>query len=323
MALAKKCKQKLGNIYNRLRKTASLWASDCGAPPANLDGLQRNLEQFIEQRLKYYFRMRQPFYLDPSIQKLMTHTVDDQRVFLDTHDPHITIHVLETGLWEEFTRHAIQTLLRPGQTFLDVGANVGLISLYASLINGPTGKLYCFEAMPNTFRILKDNIELNGLLGRAVLEQKAVYSHNAQIEFEYFASHAGMSGMKVSDERVKLFDSQIEKIQVDAVALDNYFSPGTKIDLMKVDVEGFEYNVVLGAQRLIRENPHIKILMEYLCNDMKQALGPDVVAKLLAFFQAEGFKVYELKADSFMPLEYGAYLTDYHGCDVLFSRDPV
>ena len=66
-----------------------------------------------------------------------------------------------TGTYEKGTLFIIGNILSEGDTFVDVGANIRLMSLFATSIVKDTGKIIAFEPNPETMRILKSNIELN------------------------------------------------------------------------------------------------------------------------------------------------------------------
>ncbi len=63
-----------------------------------------------------------------------------------------------TGTYEKGSLAVLKQLLRKGDSFADVGANIGLMSLYASQLVGTKGKVWAFEPNPETARILKENV---------------------------------------------------------------------------------------------------------------------------------------------------------------------
>ena len=66
------------------------------------------------------------------------------------------------GIWEPNLTAWIQSRLKPGDCFVDVGANVGYFSLLASTLVGPSGKVISIEAIPRTFEVLTGNLDANG-----------------------------------------------------------------------------------------------------------------------------------------------------------------
>jgi hypothetical protein len=55
------------------------------------------------------------------------------------------------------------------------------------------------------------------------------------------------------------------------IALDDYFKPGQRVDLIKIDIQGYELHALRGAQRVIQENPHINLLLEFWPAGLQQA----------------------------------------------------
>lgn len=132
-------------------------------------------------------------------------------------------------------------LARPGDLFLDVGANIGS---YSVLVPNETGcDSISFEPIPQTFSFLKRNMEVNGL------SSPCHRLHNAGVgdskAFLRFSSDRDTTNSVMSDDE----DGGIE---VEVVPLDEVV-PSGRTCWMKVDVEGFEMDVIQGATRVLRE----------------------------------------------------------------------
>lgn len=82
------------------------------------------------------------------------------------------------GYYEEGTAESVQRLLEPGDTFVDVGANIGEISLPASQRVGSQGIIIAIEAMPSTAQLLRDNIRLNDLPDNIIVQEIALSNRN-------------------------------------------------------------------------------------------------------------------------------------------------
>lgn len=250
---------------------------------------ESRIKQYIDSRLTNHL-LRSPLYFANS-DRIFIHTSEGFRLFLDANDLHLSLHVIENGIWEGCIKKILEEILVSDSVFVDIGANIGITSLYASSYN-PQGRVFCFEAVPKTFDILHSNIELNGLLERVKIENKAVSSTSGKIDFEYFSSHAGMSGIKVMDERLLNFKGKKQRLEVESVSLDDYFPVNTKIDLIKIDVEGFEFEVLKGASRVITENCNIKIIIEYYPENIKSVLGAEAIENFLNYVKSQKFKIF-------------------------------
>jgi FkbM family methyltransferase len=126
--------------------------------------------------------------------------------------------------------------LEPGMTYVDVGANIGTTTLAAAHAVGPTGRVIAFEPHPETFRNLAESVALNPELApRIILIDSAVGDS---------LGTTCISDLPEND--VNHIDS--EGIPVTLTTLDHALADLTHIDLIKIDVEGYEKNVLAGAR---------------------------------------------------------------------------
>lgn len=135
----------------------------------------------------------------------------------------------------------LASYLREGDTMIDIGANIGTMTLAAAATVGKTGAVYSVEAHPRTFKYLEQNIHRNGFV-----------NVNA---FNYAIGHEqGM--ISFSDKRADDTNAVVEHsdMQVPVITLDALLSPRVeKVNLLKIDVEGYERFVCLGAQELLNK----------------------------------------------------------------------
>lgn len=191
------------------------------------------------------------------------------------------------GLSEYETADFVERVLKPGMTFLDIGAHIGEYTLLAAQLVGSEGKVYAFEPQPSLFPILAKNVKQNGL-EHVELNQTAVSNSEGKIEFAV-ASESSVSSIRnnASDE------SKYKLIHVKSVSLDNFWSKHTgRIDLIKIDVEGAEKLVFEGAKRLMNlDSSQSPIwLFEYAPTAYTKF---DYQAKdLLELLQTYGYKIY-------------------------------
>ncbi len=158
---------------------------------------------------------------------------------------------LMLGEYEPAVAARISSLLRPGMTFCDVGANIGVFTLLASKLVGETGRVVAFEPIPENAQVLRTNIEINGRRNVIALE-KAVTEQGGRCEI-HLSSLCGCHSMVAGP------DSSAGKVlSVETVRLDQV-DELAHIDLLKVDAEGAEVSVLrsLGTRR-----PH-QIILEY------------------------------------------------------------
>lgn len=167
-----------------------------------------------------------------------------------------------TGRYEPQETALLQWLLRPGMTFVDVGANWGYFSLAAAHMVGPTGRVISVEADPRACRTLRANLARNALDGVAVLEMAAsdrAGAMNLQ-EYEADASDSGSYGVAATTTVVE----GGRTFTVAARALDDALDDAgvDKVDVLKMDIEGGEARALAGLRRRLTERRIDRILLE-------------------------------------------------------------
>lgn len=155
---------------------------------------------------------------------------------------------LSMSLWSNANaRHSdsdiLKSILRPGDVYVDVGANIGHLAIEASLIVGKLGRVFAFEAHPRTAHFLRQNIRLNKLSNIQVA-QVAVGSYFGWVSF---------SDNRSDDQNMV---TELGSIVVPLVTLDALLSDESPT-LLKIDVEGFEKFVLMGAENLLERTQFI------------------------------------------------------------------
>ncbi|MGA2661554.1 MAG: FkbM family methyltransferase [Verrucomicrobiota bacterium] len=150
----------------------------------------------------------------------------------------------QSGVYEPGMRQVFEEMLRPGGTCIDLGANEGYFTVTAARIVGPTGRVVAVEPQSRLRQIILRNLELNGLQGIAV-EKVGISDRDGTAKLFLFPNvNTGASGFlrqtkyPVPSERVPVItlEALLKKYRVESC------------DLLKIDVEGFEYEVVLGSK---------------------------------------------------------------------------
>jgi len=149
----------------------------------------------------------------------------------------------------------LEKILPPGKVFVDVGANFGVYTLVASKLVGETGKVLAFEPSAESFAILRQNIELNHLSNvRAFRVALAQTRSQAWLNYGWDPVCNWMS-----KDRDPLRGNEGEEVQTDT--LDQLLEENgvTRVDAIKIDVEGAEELVLRGAIRCLTAQSPIVI----------------------------------------------------------------
>ena len=178
-----------------------------------------------------------------------------------------------TAVFERDSLDFIRKYLKPGQTVLDVGANVGYFSLFFSKLVTPIGRVIAFEPGEFPFNLLKRNKELNQL------ENLAIYQAGLGKRDEIVDFNAGESGMEVYNSLGDIVHfaadpNQFKKVKIQLFEGASWLASHNinHIDLMKLDVEGGEYFVLNGMLKMFQSQQISRLLIE-MSYDLSQALG--------------------------------------------------
>jgi len=179
----------------------------------------------------------------------------------------------------------IRKVLRPSSVVLDIGANIGFYTLNFSKLIGDNGKVYAFEPDLLNFKHLSDNLQG---VANVLLHNMAV--SNKDGELTMFVSHR----LNV-DNRTYEPGKYKSSYKVRSVSIDDMLPAGTKVDFIKMDIQGSEYLALQGMERTLKENPDCLLLCEY---------APE----------------YLLKCSGTTPQQFETYLKDL-GFNLYFLRD--
>jgi len=184
------------------------------------------------------------------------------------------------GEYEALHTRLIQSIIRPGDVCLDIGANFGYYSALFSKLVGATGKVHGFEPVPAFYALAQETIELNGASSIAKLHNVGLGSATGTFTVYTFSElaqgFASSSDLNRTDTTPHLCSVTTLDKFVEANAI-------RRVDLMKVDVEGDELNVFLGGKQLLSTPFAPAITFEINTNCLSaRALTPDDVQAVLA-----------------------------------------
>jgi FkbM family methyltransferase len=159
------------------------------------------------------------------------------RMALNTQFPIETMMIVDN--YEPVTRLVVQRIVQPGHYCVDVGANVGGISFLIAASAGAGGKVLSFEPSPATFARLSRNIALNpSLTGRLTAVQAGLADKPGELRLVEDETVPGNAALYATGGTV------IPVTTLDAAVAQHGFP---RVDFIKIDVEGMEYEVMLGA----------------------------------------------------------------------------
>lgn len=170
-------------------------------------------------------------------------------------DKNIEHVIYQRGVYEQGTISTIQKLIDKGDSFIDVGANIGFLSLFAANIVGLSGHVYSFEPFPKTHKILSENKKINNF---NQIEIHEIGLGNIKEKVKIYPETENRGGSSILNHQSN------DGIEIQIDTLDNIYFPN-KIKAIKIDVEGYEMAVLRGAKQLIlKDKP--ALIVEYSQN---------------------------------------------------------
>jgi FkbM family methyltransferase len=173
------------------------------------------------------------------------------------------------GSHETEVQEVLAAALRPGMVYYDVGANVGFFAVIAARLLGPTGRVICFEPLPENFRQIEYNARLNGFTNISV-RCEALGGSDRSERFQTSAEPTWGSLATVG----KAPDQHSGYIEVSVRKLDNLCVEGglPYPDFMKIDVEGAETELLPGAMATLSASRCLLVMELHSTNEAVMSL---------------------------------------------------
>jgi len=188
---------------------------------------------------------------------------------------------------------ACKEIIKPGMNVLDIGAHLGYYSRLFSKLVGPSGTVYAFEPDPPTYKLLVSNISLPKFKNITVID-KAVSDASGKLDFFEMAASGKHSFYDVSQSLANIDPESYlfkDRLSVEAITVDSFLerAGNTKIDFIKMDIEGAEPRALRGMQKTISRSHGLTLLVEL--NDGSLRAGGSSAGEFLKQLQEFGFEV--------------------------------
>ncbi len=248
------------------------------------DLFQEGLGYFISSRLQKY-RLTRKFV---ALFKKNYVIIEGKILYINPMDTVVSATLAKSGNWEPFvTQHFIK-IAKKSSTIVDVGGNIGYFTLLGAVYSKQNSQIFVFEPDVKNFQSLEKTISENKL-SRVVCEQVAVAQSSGEITLYISPDNLG-------DHRT--FDSgdtrKTEQVRV--LSLDDYFDvTATTIDLLKIDIQGYEHFALLGAKKLLKKR-RIKVILSELWPFGLQLARCDW-RNYLQLLEKSGFSLWEINEE--------------------------
>jgi FkbM family methyltransferase len=231
----------------------------------------------------------------------------------------------EAGLFSYLTRHDLDSIepavraalrrhIKPGDTVVDGGTNIGALSVEMAYATGEHGRFLGFEPLPHLADAVRKTLDVNGLSKQSKVIQAALSDQKGDLTF-YAADHSPNSSM------FELDGNKTTSIRVKSVTLDDEIGPDLGVDLIKLDIEGAEPRAWQGMSRILVQNHNLIVIMEWSASHFHRS-GKDP-SVFMTQILGSGFSAWRLmdeapKQPVRIGLEHAASLEE---TNLLFSRD--
>lgn len=190
---------------------------------------------------------------------------------------------MATGTYEDQVQSFLNRVIKPGFVCVDVGANVGAVSLALCELVGSSGKVYCFEPGPPFFKRLKQNFSLNPEFdGRASLYPMGLSHCVGELAWSYDPSHPENGGFIKHDKFSMVAVTTLEHFVTEHEI--------EKVDFIKIDTEGMELEVLKGSEKIIERDQPVLLLETLMSFDGSS----NKRQKLVAWLNKRGYALYAL-----------------------------
>ncbi|MBP5982967.1 MAG: FkbM family methyltransferase [Fluviicola sp.] len=221
--------------------------------------------------------------------KLIIQTLHGVKLLIDpAKDKGVELALYQTGTYEKGTIQLLGDFLKKGSVFMDIGANIGLMSTIASKIVGEKGRVYAVEANPKTIEVLRHNCAINQCENIEILPIALASEKGSAILYENWnVNRGGASLISQGDEH---------GITVSKERLDDLFSQDSPVHLVKIDVEGFELEVLKGGVAWFKTQQPVFIIEVSTQRSNQEGATPESIMSFVAelgnysFFKQKGTK---------------------------------
>ncbi len=218
--------------------------------------------------------------------------------------------------WQE--REFLNRFLRPGDIYVDVGANIGLFTLIAARCIGPEGRVYAFEPSSRTYERLLENVALNKF-DNVSTHKVALSDRAAQLEMTI-----SLDGFDAWNSLAQPIDGKSFAVETITSTTWDAFAEGHdlagRVTMMKIDVEGWEKHVLAGGAGILSREDAPTLQVEFTEQAARSANSS--CAELYHMLEELGYSmfIYDTKAKNLIP---DPIRDDYPYLNLIATKKPV
>lgn len=251
-------------MINRIKKYTPATRSDTASLRQDVTHMKSQVSELVEKA-----RNSGIMYINEA--EIVTKIFTGLKVYLDPRDLSVTPHLALDGIYEGNISNAWLSLLKDNAVVLDIGANYGYFGLLAAQRTQPKeSKVVLFEANPSLIPYIKKSLGVNWLNQQSTVECCAVGAKSGTAKLTILKDYVGSASLHTAkhiDEYMhdKMYVEAEQSIKVDVVSIDEYCSKHNiaSVDLIKMDIEGFEEEAYKGMKKTVAASKNITMFIEF------------------------------------------------------------
>ena len=234
-----------------------------------------------------YQRIR-PFI--PNLPLSISHVEPDKRLNVRLRQ-HLGLVTKGAVRYEPRYVRALRSLISEGQNVVDMGANIGFYSVLFSGWVGSTGKVIAYEPDPNNLRLLEQNVAANKCTNVSIINKAlADIAGFASFSMDSATGATGHLGVGATYGETLFGSGREVLLNVEVSSLDREAELWGPPDLVKMDVEGGEFDVLSGGTRTLRQ--HRPIVVSELSNN--ESYGPGTASQAIKLLKELDYVMWDL-----------------------------
>jgi FkbM family methyltransferase len=203
--------------------------------------------------------------------EIITKIFSGLKMYLDPRDIAVAVHIALDNSWEYLITLAWLKLVQPNSVILDVGANFGYFgAIAAQKTDKKKSKIVFFEANPKLIPYIDKTLSVNWLQEQSVIENLAIADKEGKLTLKVLKDFIGSSSLHTIDHVDKYMHNKMylkteEEVLVQATTIDAYCKKNRiqTVDLIKMDIEGFEEKAYKGMTKTVKSSPNLTFFIEF------------------------------------------------------------
>ncbi len=283
--------------------------------------------------------------------EVLTRTVHGYYMVVPGYNIDVAVGLVRDGIIEPWTSNVVRHILKPGDVYINVGANFGYYTLLGAQLVGRQGTVYAIEANPHVFTYLVKSVYWGGYPDVVKAYNVAAYSSDGdeltlQFDPQFIGGGSVMAGhdfggtLHASLWRGENIRQTLDAhnrfahrglfctVHIDSTKLDTLIGDQVSPRLLHMDIEGAEADALLGAAQMLAQHPDLEIIVEWLGTRLDEEFAGPKYRQVARFLSSLGFKFYRIETDNFRGLGTPPRLREFNveqlnatgHCDLLLTR---